>query len=245
MDDDYDWFRVFRDEATKKEDGELMRALEMSIGGAYSSGAVSQRCVINGVEARCPEIKYQVCPHCVRISKCFPVPYAANRFFVDDHQEYVCGGPMDTLRSNKFCYDATAIECLKTLLARRDGNEYLKSEEYLYKVLFAQDGVLDGVWGDRGKPVYQQVLKELVCFSQIDRQTMLNMLYRYNREKSTSLCKEDARKLIALGLPVEMSDVKPLKEMGSRKEGKKQKKRKKEDVDDEFSLGDSSYDSLD
>lgn len=220
-----------------------MRALEMSVGGAYSSGAVSQRCVINGVEARCPEIKYQVCPHCVRISKCFPVPYAANRFF---HYDYVCGGPMEILRGNKFFYDATAIECLKTLLARRDGNEYLKSEEYLYNVFFALDGVLCEY--ERGKPVYQQVLKELVCFSQIDRQTMLNFLYRYNREKSTSiefLCKEDARKLIALGLPVEMSDVETLKEMGSRKGGKKQKKRKKEDVDDEFSLGDSSYDSLD
>ena len=145
-----------------------MRALEVSIGGAYSSGAISQSCEIHGVWARCPKIESHICAHCVRISKCFPVAYAAKRFLSEASW---IGGPMETLERNKSNYDATAIECLRTLLARREGTEYLKSEEYLYKVFFSPSGYLRNA-------VYQQVLGELVRFSQIDRQTVLKLWYR-------------------------------------------------------------------
>ena len=145
-----------------------MRALEVSIGGAYSSGAISQSCDIHGVGARCPKVESQICAHCVRISKCFPVAYAAKRFLWEASW---IGGPMETLERSKSNYDATAIECLRTLLARREGTEYLRSEEYLYKMLFTPQRCLRG-------PVYQQVLGELVRFSQIDRQTVLKLWYR-------------------------------------------------------------------
>ena len=93
-DDDEIFGAVWRDESTRREDGELMRALEMSIGGAYSSGAISQSCDIHGVGARCPKVESQICAHCVRINKCFPVAYVAKRFLSEASW---IGGPMETL----------------------------------------------------------------------------------------------------------------------------------------------------
>ena len=221
-DDDEMLGAVYRDESTRREDGEFMRALEMSIGGAYSSGAISQRCDIHGVGARCPKVESQICAHCVRISKCFPVAYAAKRFLWEASW---IGGPMETLERNK---STTAIECLRTLLARREGTEYLKSEEYLYKMVFSPQGCLR-------RPVYQQALGELVRFSQIDRQTVLKLWYRrisfYEENarrlitRRKSFYEGDARRLIALGLPVKIFDVEMLKEM--KEERKKRRKRRK------------------
>ena len=117
LDDNDQYKLVFRDESTRKEDEELMRALEMSIGGAYSTGAISQSCEINGVGARCPKVENQICPHCVRVSKCFPVPHAANRFF----HNWI-GGPFDTLSMGDD-FAVTAVECLRILMARKEDNE--------------------------------------------------------------------------------------------------------------------------
>ena len=193
LDDDDHYKLVFRDESTRTEDGELTRALEMSIGGAYSTGAISQSCEINGVDARCPEVANQICPHCVRVSKCFPVPHAANRFFHDWF-----GGPFETCGD----FDVTAIECLRILMRRKDDTEYLKSEEYLYNLLFRQSRFRNFC--------YQEVVAELVRFSQIDRETMLKLIYRADSESELideEIDEEIILTLISLGLPVDQSDV--------------------------------------
>ena len=79
----------------------------------------------------------------------------------------------------------------------------LKSEEYLYNLLIRHSRF-------RECRVCQEVVTELVRFSQIDRETMLKLLYR--AESEYELIDEEADeeiipRLIALGLPGEKSDV--------------------------------------
>ena len=80
--------------------------------------------------------------------------------------------------------------------------EYLKSEEYLYNLLFRQSRFRNFC--------YQEVVAELVRFSQIDRETMLKLIYRADSESQLidiDIDEEIILRLIALGLPVDQSDV--------------------------------------